>query len=225
MKIASLVGIVGAVLISGTSLPAQAQIFWQSPDFSGTALTEGEAGIGVTLAGATVAEERANWVWQFRSALDVARLQCKFSPVLMTEDNYNGVLRNHAVELNKAYTTLRGYFARVSKKGKAANVKAAQAALDSYGDRTYNGYSTVSSQYGFCQTASRLGRSAQFAAPGSLTVFAAEHLRSLRNSLQPAGEQLFRRTHANYATAVPDFDNRCWDRRGLYLTKCPMIAL
>ena len=224
--------VVASLVLSCVAAPASAQIYWQSPDFTGAPLTPGEPGIGVMLPGATVAEERANWVWQMRSALDVARLQCKFGPTLLTSDNYDGLLRNHAAELSAAYTTLRGYFTRVNSKASGkkgakpvANVKAAQKALDSYGDKTYNGYSTVGSQFGFCQTAARIGKSAQFATPGSLTLFTVERLRELRNSLQPAGEQYFRMTPIRLDTAMPQFDKKCWDGRGRYRAKCGTVYL
>ena len=49
--------VVGAI-VSG---PAAAQVFWQSPDYRGAPLLPGDPGLGVTLPGATIAEERANW--------------------------------------------------------------------------------------------------------------------------------------------------------------------
>ncbi len=231
MRKSSLAVLTAILCLALIPRPASAQIFWQSPDFSGAPLTPGEVGIGVALPGATIAEERANWLWQLRSALDIARLQCKFDQTLLTDDSYTGVLRNHATELAGAYTTLRGYFARTTatatkKKGKGApNVKAAQKALDSYGDKTYNGYSTVGSQYGFCQTASRIGKSAEFASRGSLTLFAVERLRELRNSLQPAGEQYFRRTHPPISAMMPRLDAKCWNRRNQYNARCGMDYL
>lgn len=199
--------------------PASAQFFWQSPDFTGAPLQPGEAGIGVPLPGATVAEERANWVWQLRAGLNVAELQCTFDKTLLAEDSYIGVLKNHAAELDYAYGQLKSYFARTTK-----NAKAAQNALDRWGTQTYSQFSTVQAQYGFCQTASRIGKPAQFAARGSLTLFAVEHLREMRNSLVPAGEQYFRASTARLGFAMPNFDSKCWDRRGNYVAACGTIT-
>lgn len=198
--------------------PASAQIFWQSPNFSGAPLTAGEVGIGVALPGATAAEERANWVWQMRSAMNLAALQCKFDRTLLASDIYSGVLRNHQGELGAAYDTLRGYFKRTTKTPKAA-----QDALDKYGTKTYSGYSTVSSQLGYCDAASRIGQRAIFAARGSFTIFVTENLRELRNALILSGEQQFRFAPLSVRFATLDMSERCWDRRGSYRATCGMV--
>ena len=203
-----------ALVASG---PASAQFFWKSPDFSGPSLQAGEP-IGVPLPGLTVAEERANWVWQLRAALNVAELQCTFDKTLLAEDSYVGVLKNHAGELDYAYSALKGYFARTNK-----NPKAAQNALDRWGTQTYSQFSTVRAQYGFCQTAARIGKRAQFAARGSLTLFAVEHLREIRNSLVPAGEQYYPSQLTPISFSSPNFEARCWDKRGNYRYECPMV--
>lgn len=200
--------------------PASAQIFWQGPDFRGTPLMPGEPGIGITLPGATVAEERANWAWQMRAALNVAKLQCKFEPTLLTSDSYDGVYINHAVELAAAYESLRKYFVRTTKTPRAA-----QQGLDQFGTKTYSNFSTVSSQLGFCQTAGRLGKKAQFVPRGAFTIFTVENLRELRNSLKAGGEQFFRRRQLIQNVATPQLDNACWDRRNNYRAKCGMIYL
>ncbi|UVO53986.1 hypothetical protein [Sphingomonas sp. SUN039] len=197
-------------------VPAAAQIFWQSPPVTGPALMPGEPAMGVTLPGATVAEERANWAWQMRAGLNVAKLQCKFDATLLTSDSYDGVYINHAVELAAAYDTLRKYFVRMNKAPKAA-----QGALDKYGTKTYSGFSTVSSQYGFCQTASRIGKKALFAPRGGFTIFTVERLREFRNSMVPGGEQLFRSTRINLPAV--NLANECWDRRGRYISSCGYI--
>jgi len=207
-----------AAVTCGTASPAAAQIFWQSPPVAGSPLTPGEIGIGVALPGATPVEERAHWLWQLRSGLNVAALQCDFDPTLLSKDSYNGVLNNHKDELAAAYETLRKYFVRNNKAPRAA-----QNALDVYGTRTYSGFSTVRSQFGFCHAASRVGRDAQFASRGSLTLFAVDRLRELRNALAPAGEQFFRFGRPNVQVAYPSFDDKCWDRRGNYRGKCGVV--
>lgn len=202
------------------SAPAAAQIFWQSPDYRGPALVPGEPNMGVTLPGATVAEERANWAWQMRAALNVAKLQCKFDPLFLAADSYDGVYINHAEELAGAYNTLRKYFVRKNKTARAA-----QQALDQYGTKTYSSVSTVRGQYGFCQTAGRIGRKALFAPRGGFTIFAVENLREIRNSLGQGGEEYFRRTRLLYNIAMPLLEDRCWDRRGRYIERCGVIYL
>ena len=209
----------GMMLVSSiVAAPAAAQIFWQSPDFRGAPLQAGDTNIGVTLPGATPAEERANWLWQLRAGLNVAKLQCTFDRTFMVDDMYEGLLRNHPDELSYAYATLRGYFIRTAK-----NAKDAQNALDVWGTRTYSQFSTVRAQYGFCQTASRVGKRALFATRGSLTLFAVENLRELRNSLIPAGEQYFRVGMHPIAFTYPSFEARCWDRRGGYRAECGFV--
>jgi hypothetical protein len=207
------------IAMPALSSPATAQIFWQSPDFSGTPLQPGEPGIGVMLPGATVAEERANWAWQMRAALNVAKLQCKFDRTLLASDSYDGVYVNHAVELAAAYDTLRKYFVRTTKTAKDA-----QRAIDQYGTKTYSGYSTVGNQYGFCNTAARIGKKAQFVPRGAFTIFVVENLRELRNGLGSGGEQFFRRPRLIHNLDMPQFDPKCWKRKG-YDVKCGTVYI
>lgn len=172
--------------------------------------------MGVPLPGATEAEERANWVWQMRAGLNVAALQCNFDKTLMSQNVYNGILRNHAGELGLAYETLRKYFARTTKTPKAA-----QNALDQYGTKIYSGMSAVAGQYGFCETASHIGKAALVANRGSFTLFTVERLRELRNSLVAGGEQQFRFGRPQ-PSLRPSLEARCWDRRGNYKAACGM---
>lgn len=216
MRLPTFVSMLVAIAAALAPLPASAQIFWQSPPVAGPALTPGEIMMGVPLAGATVAEERANWAWQMRAGLNVAKLQCKFDPTLLSADSYDGVYLNHAVELAQAYETLRKYFQRTYKAPKAA-----QKALDQYGTKTYSAFSTVASQYGFCQAASRIGKKALFTPRGAFTIFTVERLRELRNSLMPAGEQFFRRTRVDIPAL--NFAPACWDRKGRYIGTCGYI--
>jgi hypothetical protein len=69
--------------------------------------------VGLPIPGATPAEHRANLLWNMRAGLNVAALQCQFSPYLRAVDNYNGILAHHSEELASAYTTLNAYFKRV----------------------------------------------------------------------------------------------------------------
>jgi hypothetical protein len=185
--------------------PAKAQLFWLPPDFSGPPLATYEAGIGTPLPGATADEQNAAIVWNMRSGLNVAALQCGFEPTLRTEQNYNAMLNNHGAEFASAFTKLTAYFARTNK-GAALG----QKALDKFGTKTYSGFSTVAAQKGFCTAAGRIGRISLFTPRGSFITFAKEHLRELRNSLILQGEQQFRIGPPYRLTRVPRFDNNCW---------------
>ena len=213
MRLPTLAPLVTFAVLATLPVPAAAQIFWQAPPHAGAPLVPGDPGMGFMLPGATVAEERANWAWQMRAGLNVAKLQCKFDASLLAADSYDGVYINHAVELAQAYDTLRKYFVRMNKTPKAA-----QGALDKYGTKTYSAFSTVSSQFGFCQTASRVGKKAIFVPRGGFTIFTVERLRELRNSLLPGGEQYFRPARQSFAAV--NLSSECWDRKGRYNARC-----
>ncbi len=195
--------------------PVSAQFYWQPAETAGAALQGYEAGMGSPLAGANAAEQRAAIVWNMRSALNVAALQCGFEPTLRSLENYNAILNNHSAELNASFATLTAYFRRSNK-----TVAAGQKALDTYGTRTYAGFSTVQSQLEFCATASRIGRRALFTPRGSFHVMASEHLREIRNSLKRTGEQQFRFGYPRRITQMPIFsDERCW-KKNKYTRAC-----
>ena len=78
--------------------------------------------------------------------LNVAALQCQFSPFLRAVANYNGILAHHSLELATAYTTLNNYF-RVDRRPQGPE------AVRRLFDQTYNNFSTLQAQLGFCQTA------------------------------------------------------------------------
>lgn len=206
--------LLAAGLFAGS--PASAQFFLKSPDFHGAPVTGMEPELGMPMPGATPAELRAGLVWNLRAALNVAALQCDFSPMLLTVDNYNAILLDHKGELKGAYDTLTAYFARVSKT-KAAG----QAAFDRFGTRTYSNFSSVSSQYGFCQTASKIGREAIFAPRGQLGDVAINYMRELRNSLVPYGEQQFPRAfYSRTYLFLPDFQPSCWRKERYSVRYC-----
>ena len=56
----------------------------------------------VKLRPTTPAEAEANAVWSTRAGLNIAALQCQFSPFLAAVRNYNDFLRQHADELDRA---------------------------------------------------------------------------------------------------------------------------
>jgi len=194
--------------------PASAQFFLRSHDFSGDAVLGHEDGLGQPLPGATPAELKAAMAWNMRAALNVAALQCQFEPTLLTVPNYNAVLKDHEAELKASFDTLTKYFARTAKSPKAG-----QAALDQFGTRTYSGFATVAAQFGFCQTASVIGRDATFVPRGSFGTLAMQRIRELRNSLVPYGEQQFQRYLGRDYASQPRVDPACYDKKGQWVTK------
>lgn len=207
------------LLIGAAAMPAQAQVFWQPPNFSGAPVTTYEDGIGIALPGATTAEQKAAIIWNVRSGLNVAALQCGFDPTLRTAENYNAVLTNHSSELNAAFATLTAYFKRTN-----SDPKAAQKALDTFGTRTYSSFSSVGSQYGFCTAAARVSRIALFTPRGRFVTLAEEHLREMRNALKPAGEQQFLSMTLPASVArVPNLEKKCWKKDRYQPKKCGPI--
>jgi hypothetical protein len=193
--------------------PASAYLYWVQPNFAGTVSNGDEPGLGIAMPKATKAELRANMLWNVRAGLNVAALQCQFSPILMTVPNYNDLLRKNDAELDAAQKALNGYFKRTAGKG-AAN------AFDRYTTRVYNGFSTMHAQLGFCETASSIGRDARKLGPGKLTQLAAERIREFRNSLVPTGDMMFVRRVVYIPLAVPPLGDDCWNRSGLLKARC-----
>lgn len=205
MAVYRLIAMLLAMMMAPTSV--HAQIFWLAPDFTGAPLTRYEAGMGVPLPGATAAEERAAVAWNLRSGLNVAALQCGNEPTLRIVENYNALLSDHNAELATVFKTLTGYFKRVNKVPRAAD-----RALDSFGGKTYSGFSAVSAIRGFCTTAGNIGRAAVFTPKGKFTDFALANLRTLRNSLVFKGEQQFRRFSPTLRTRTPKLAESCWKK-------------
>lgn len=197
--------------ISGVALatPASAQFYFRSHDMTAPPVSGDEPG-QLPLPGATDAEQRANLVWNMRSALNVAALQCQFEPTLLTVENYNIVMADHKDELKKSFDTLVKYFNRREKTPKAG-----QAALDRLGTRTYSSFTTVAAQYGFCQTAAQVATDAAYAPRGSLYKVAMADMGTLRNALVPWGEERFPRpVRIDPRVSMPRLDAACWSRRG-----------
>jgi hypothetical protein len=198
-----------AAFLAFAPAAAPAAFFWKAPDLHGEPVTGAEPGILTgTLPGATPAELRAALVWNLRSGLNVAALQCQFEPTLLTRNQYNAMLDNHREELASAYQVLSHYFTRTDKKN-------GQAKLDQYGTRTYSSFSTVLAQYIFCETASTIGAEAIFAPKGQLYKVAENRMRELRRSLALAGEQQFHFWIPPYTPLLPPFDDRCWKKNDL----------
>ncbi len=187
--------------------PAEAYLFWSRPDFSGPEVRGDEAGIALPLPGAAPTEINANLLWTLRAALNVAALQCQFSIPLMTVDNYNTMLSQHATELEAAHAALGGYFRRKAGKGW-------QRAFDAHTTQSYNGLSTFHAQMGFCEAAAEVGRAAIAAPRGQLARVAQQHMRGIRNSLVPRGDAMFARVRLSFAPPPP-LEERCWKKNRL----------
>lgn len=208
---------VGAALAVVASLigssPASAYLFWFQPKFAAEPSKGDEPGIGLPLPKATPAELRAHLLWNMRAGLNVAALQCQFSPILMTVPNYNDLLSKNADEFNTAYKALNAYFKRTSPK-------TWQTAFDQYTTKTYNGFSTMHAQLGFCETASSIGREARTLGRGNFTTLAASRLRELRNSLVPAGDTLMSRKPLYIPVPTPSLADDCWNKNGSLKARC-----
>lgn len=202
------------------SAPASAQFFLKPANLAGARVTGEEPGMtGPALPGATAEELRAALAWNLRAALNVAALQCQFEPTLLTLSNYNAVLKDHEVELRNSYATLEKYFTRTAK-----NKKEGQTELDKYGTRIYSGFSTVSGQLSFCQTAASIGHDAVFAKRGEFGDVAIARMRELRASLQPWGEQ-FRPVRVyveglSWGPLPPFGNDKCWKKGAYNAKKC-----
>ena len=203
--------IAATAAVASLSAPANAYLFWTVPDFTGAPVRGDEPGITLPLPGARPEEVRANLVWTMRAALNVAALQCQFSPPLMTVRNYNTVLSQHRDELASAYSTIGTYFRRA--KGKSW-----QRAMDQYTTQSYNGLSTFHAQIGFCEAAGQVGKAAIAARRGQFHLFAEQNMRKIRNALIPRRDALIRVSYLD--TVKLPLSDRCWDRKGRFRKEC-----
>ena len=146
----------------------------------------------------TPREAEANAIWNLRAGLNVAALQCSFSPYLRTTRIYNDVLKDHDGELDVAMTTLQAHFRRYDG-AKSANT------FDQYVTRTYNSYSTLDAQYAFCDAAALIGRGALAIPKGDFGRFALAMVPVLRSSLTPVPLSATLRLIDAQAVAVPTF--------------------
>jgi hypothetical protein len=208
-----------AVALAAVFLPisVQAQIYLKGPDLAGPPLLTPELGYGIPMPGANTAEQKAALVWNMRSGLNVAALQCGFEPSLRVLENYNAMLTNHRDELQASFNSLSSYFKRTNK-----TVKGGQKALDTYGTRTYSSFSAVGGQLNFCSAAGRISNRALFTPRGQLATLAQERLRELYNGVKSkAGEQQFGRARFLVYPLYPNLDARCW-KKNKYVMKCGM---
>jgi hypothetical protein len=208
--------------IAGLSFaqPASAQLFLTQPDLKPGPIEASDPLVGLPIPGATPAEYRASLLWNFRAGLNVAALQCQFSPFLRAVPNYNGILVHHSEELASAYTTLNNYFKRLNGPVKGAK------AFDDYSTMTYNGFSTLQAQLGFCQTASNIEKSALAAPKGHLIDVALQRMRELRNSLVPAYDPSSAPNNPYAVTLqpIPSMTDQCWDKNDQLKPACAVAG-
>ncbi len=166
-----------ALLAGAWAAPAAAQVLLYPTTYPTAPIDPADPLVGVPLPGATPAEARARLIWNLRAGLNVAALQCQFSPYLRTVDNYNAILAHHSRELAAAYATIEGYFRRIH------GPRNGPRRFDDYSTQTYNNFSTLQAQLGFCQTASRIGKDALARPKGQFGATAQARMRELRGSL------------------------------------------
>lgn len=154
----------------------------------------------------TPAEQRAHQVWSLRAALNVAALQCQFSPFLRTVKNYNLILPHHSAELASALKTINSHFIRLD------GAKNARKTFDQYTTRTYNSFSTLNAQLTFCQKASDIGWEALAAKKGGYADLAEARLPEVRAALIPTYNPLMQ-VRLGWMD-VPGIANPCVDRKG-----------
>ena len=218
-----------ACLLAAVSVPsaAFAQSYIVPPVYTGEPVTGAEAGLGLPLPGATPEELSAALVWGLRSGLNVAALQCSHSAFYDTTDNYNAMLADQRSDLADAYQTLTGYFARTSgsavpakgKKG-ASLGKGAMNALNQYDTRSYNGWSTLYAQRGFCHQAAMLGKELRFVPRGGMLAFAQANMRAFRNSLTFVGDPLWGVRGLYVPLPEIRYPDDCYDKNGVVKAKC-----
>ncbi len=207
----------GVAMLAGQHA-AGAQLFVTDPDFKAGSIEGSDPLVGLPIPGATPAEYRAHLLWNLRAGLNVAALQCQFSPYLRAVDNYNGILAHHSEELAGAYTALNAYFKRVhAAKG--------QKAFDDYTTITYNNFSTLYAQYGFCQTASSIAKEALMRPKGQFYVTAQNRMRELRNSLVAAHDRpLTYNPYQIRIPAMPELREECFDKKNRLRKRCGGLA-
>lgn len=169
----------------------------------------------------TPEEEQAHQLWSLRAALNVAALQCQFSPYLATVRNYNDMLRHHSDELDKARRAVTAHFTRYEKANgtkAAAQKTAAQKQFDQYTTKTYNSFSTLDAQLPFCEKAGEIGREALTRPKGGLASLAALRLGEIRASLVPQPDRLM--IVDQLWLPIPLIENPCLDKKGRRKKKC-----
>jgi hypothetical protein len=200
-----------SIIAVGLTTPVQAQFYYKGSDVSGFPVLTLDPAFDQPMPGATPTEINATLVWNLRSALNFAALQCQFEPTTRTVENYNAIIKNHKTELEAAYKVINGYFTRTFK-----NPKVATGNFDKFLTRVISSYSSALGQKRFCEVAANAGRETLFTPRGQLLPLANTQLTMLRRSLAPAWEQKF--PPATFMTMAPirypDFSSACWGKKG-----------
>jgi hypothetical protein len=198
---------------------AGAQLYLAQPDFRPGPIEGSDPLVGIPIPGATAAEYRSALLWNLRAGLNVAALQCQFSSYLRAVPNYNGILAHHSVELATAYTTLGNYFKRVhGARG--------QKLFDDFSTATYNNFSTLQAQFGFCQTASNIAKAALATPKGELYSLAQRRMRELRNSLIPAGDKgPAYNPFTIRLVPLPPLRPDCWTKKNQLQARCANLTM
>lgn len=131
---------------------------------------------GVNLRPMTTAETQANAIWNLRAALNIAALQCQYSPYLATVSLYNAIQKQDADEFDRAKSTMMGHFRRYGGGRAETN-------FDQYTTKTYNAYSTLDAQLAFCDRAAIIGREVLAVRQGQLATIALDRVAQVRASL------------------------------------------
>jgi hypothetical protein len=205
-----------ALLATAVPNAVHAQLFLTQPDFKPGPISPDDPLVGRPIPGATPAEYRAILLWNMRAGLNVAALQCQFAPYLRTVGNYNGILAHHSAEMANAYQTIEGYFKKIGGAVKGPRL------FDDYTTVTYNNWSTLQAQLGFCQTAAAVGRAALAAPKGELYAVAQKRMRELRNSLTPMSDFAapLNPWAIRVTTTLPPLDPQCYDKKDRLKREC-----
>jgi hypothetical protein len=111
---------------------------------------------------------------------------------------------------------LNSYFRRVQK-----DAKKGQKAFDDYTTITYNNWSTLQAQLGFCQVASDIGKEALLRPKGQLIQTATSRMREFRSSLVPAYDRLLVFNPYNIRQPqLPELREECFDKKNRLRKKC-----
>lgn len=169
------------------------------------AIALAQASAPAPLPNMTAKEANADAIWKLRAGLNVAALQCQFSPFLQTVPTYNALLRQHSDEFADAFKTMTGYFSRLQKG------RAGERAFDTYATRTNQSWSTFDGQVSFCEEAAQVGKRALAVPKGKLGEFAGVEMEKFRTSLARHQTEPLRTLKLEWVN-VPDVNN-CGKKR------------
>jgi hypothetical protein len=99
-------------------------------------------------------------------------------------------------------------------------------AFDEYSTQTYNNFSTLQAQYGFCQTAGEIMKEALDTPKGHLIDLAMRRMRELRNSLVPAVDPSSapNNPYAITLAPIPSMADQCWDKKDDLKPECAITG-